>query len=458
MNPTDTTIHQNESVDVYMDKLKNAVIMMVDDESINTDVIEIHLEGAGYTNFLITDQSTEAIGLLNSKRPDVLLLDLMMPKVSGFDILIEMRKRDMLKHIPVIVLTSSTDAETKLRVLELGATDFLSKPVDSSELILRLQNTLTAKAYQDQLIYYDSLTGLPNRRLFLDRMNWLLSNAYREKKHIGVLHIGLDRFKQINDSLGPRAGDRLLKVVAIRITDCLRSNDIITRLVDTHPWDNLARFGGDEFAIILPMIENVDDIAFVARRILESMKPTFNIEENEVYISPSIGIATFPEDGGDTNTLLKNAASATSYAKEQGRNNYQFYSDEINAQSTARMEMESRLRKAVDNSEFVLHYQPSVDPHAGSVVGIEVLLRWDSPDYGLVYPDRFISLAEECGLIVPIGNWVLQEACRQTVEWQSMGLKNLSVSVNISVEQVHKQNFSRVLEHVLNTTGTEVVN
>ncbi|MCP4452251.1 MAG: response regulator, partial [Planctomycetes bacterium] len=193
----------DECFDEHLAKLKNAVIMMVDDEPINTDVIQIHLETAGYRNFLITDQSSQAMGLLKNENPDVLLLDLKMPDVTGFDILADMRREQLLKHIPVIVLTSSSSAETKLKVLELGASDFLSKPVDSSELILRLQNTLTAKAYQDQLAFYDSLTGRPNRRAFIQRTNSAVTNASQEGRSITVLHIGLDRFKQINDTFGP---------------------------------------------------------------------------------------------------------------------------------------------------------------------------------------------------------------------------------------------------------------
>ncbi len=432
---------------------KNAVIMMVDDEPLNMEVIRIHLEEVGYCNFLITDRSTEAIALLKEKRPDVLLLDLMMPDVTGCDILAEMQQEGLLKDIPVIVLTSSTDAATKLKVLELGATDFLSKPVDSSELVLRLQNTLAAKAYRDQLIYYDMLTGLPNRRLLLERIDRSLKQNRADCCQVGVLHIGLDRFKQINDGLGPSVGDKLLKLVARRMSECLQSSDLVDRLAEVDPRNNLARFGGDEFAIFLPRVEHIEDIAFVARRLLDSMRPGFTIAGQEIFVSPSIGIATFPGDAVDRDTLLKNAASATSYAKENGRNNYQFYSTEINARSVARMQMESRLRRALEQQEFVLHYQPKVDPYSGRVAGMEALVRWDSPDYGMVYPDRFIPLAEEGGLIVAIGNWVLREACRQQVEWHAMGLRGLSISVNLSIEQLNNQDFAAILHQAIVSTG-----
>ena len=443
----------DECFDEHLAKLKNAVIMMVDDEPINTDVIQIHLETAGYRNFLITDQSSQAMGLLKNEIPDVLLLDLKMPDVTGFDILAEMRKEKLLKHIPVIVLTSSSSAETKLKVLELGASDFLSKPVDSSELILRLQNTLTAKAYQDQLAFYDSLTGLPNRRSFIQRTKSAVTNASQEGRSIAVLHMGLDRFKQINDTLGPKVGDTLLVEAAIRIRDYLRSSDVITRFPHARPWNDLARFGGDEFSVILTGYDQVDDLAFVARGILESMKPIFTVGDHDVYITPSIGVASFPGDGKDADTLITKAASATNHAKERGRNSFQFYSEEINARSIMRMKMASSLRKALENGEFLLHYQPQVNPHADRVAGVEALLRWDSPVYGMVSPSDFTPLAEENGMIIPIGNWVLHEACRQASEWRSEGLQDITVSVNVSMEQFRKRDFVQSVKHVLDTSG-----
>ena len=447
---------QKESVECFDDhlaKLKNALIMMVDDEPINTDVIQIHLETAGYRNFLITDRSGEAMELLRNQKPDVLLLDLKMPDVTGFDILSEMRREQLLNNIPVIVLTSSTSPETKLEVLKLGASDFLSKPVDSSELILRLQNTLTAKAYQDQLAYYDSLTGLPNRRLFIERLNQAVKSAACKGESIGLLHIGLDRFKQINDTLGPKIGDMLLGEAVVRIRDSLRGNELVTRLVHARPWNDLARFGGDEFSVILPEYRQVDDLALVARGILDSMRHIFIIDDHDIYLTPSIGIATFPEDADNADTLIKQAASATHHAKQLGRNNFQFYSEEINARSAARMKMASRLRKALENDEFLLHYQPQVDPGADRVSGVEALLRWNSPVYGNVSPAEFTPLAEENGMIVPIGTWVIQEACRQAQEWQSRGLTDITVSVNVSMEQFHKRDFKQIVKNALDDSG-----
>ncbi len=447
--------HKEEAgcFDNHLAKLKNAVIMMVDDEPINTDVIQIHLETAGYRNFLITDKSGEAMGLLRSERPDVLLLDLKMPDVTGFDILAEMRREQLLKHIPVIVLTSSTSPETKLKVLELGASDFLSKPVDSSELILRLQNTLTAKAYQDQLAFYDSLTGLPNRHLFIERLTSAVKNAADDGKPIGVLHIGLDRFKQINDTLGPKIGDMLLEEAAVRIRDSLRSSDITTRLGHARPWNDLARFGGDEFSIILPQYRLVDDLAVVAHSVIESMRPIFVFDEHDVYLTASIGIATYPDDADNADTLIKQAASATHHAKQLGRNNFQFYSEEINARSTERLKMASLLRKAIDNDEFLLHYQPQVDPRSDKVIGVEALLRWHSPIYGNVSPAEFMPLAEDNGMIVPIGTRVIQEACRQAQEWRSRGLQNITVSVNVSMEQFRKRDFTEIVKEALDKSG-----
>ena len=441
--------------DSQLDKLKNALIMMVDDEPIMTEMIQTFLEDAGYRNFITTDQSAQAMALLALHRPEILLLDLIMPEVSGFDILHAMRADSSLQHMPVIVLTSSTDAVTKLQALELGAADFLAKPVDPSELALRLRNTLAAKAYQDQLAYYDALTGLPNRRLFLDRFNLELTNASRDAKGVAILHIGLDRFKQINDTLGLRVGDAVLREAGQRVEQSVRVSDPSEGLGSASSWVTLSRVGGDEFAVLLPEAAHFENAAIVARRILNAMAEPVRVEGQEVFVSASIGISVFPYDGKETDTLLKHASIATYHAKEHGRNTYQFYSREINARSVERLKLENELRKALKNDELMLYYQPKVDVKTGRMTGVEALLRWNHPKLGLVMPGVFIPLAEEAGLIVRMGEWVLQEGCRQAQAWHDAGLTGLGVSVNVSPQQFCQPGLMDAIRDALHRSGLE---
>ncbi len=320
--------------------VNDAVIMMVDDEPINMEIVQAYLEDAGYSNFITTSDSTRAIEIIKQKLPDVILLDLVMPEVTGFDILESLKRDDSLVHIPVIVLTSSNDSETKLKALHHGATDFLAKPVDTSELVLRLRNTLKAKAYQDHLIYYDSLTGLPNRRRFSERLSVALERAKQQKEYGAILHIDLDRFKRINDTLGHSVGDKLLQVVAVRLELRIRSGDALGKFKDVDVRSSLSRLGGDEYTILVPRMVRPEDAAHVARRILVAMEEPFKVNGNELFVTPSIGISVFPDDGDNIDTLLKHADIAMYHAKQHGRNGFEFYSREMNSRSLERLNLE----------------------------------------------------------------------------------------------------------------------
>ena len=440
---------ETEDMD-HLAKLKDSLIMIVDDEPIMMELVQAFLQEKGYRNFHAIDQSAKALEAVKRKSPDVLLLDLMMPEISGFDILKAIRADKETAHMPVVVFTSSSDAETKLRALELGATDFLAKPVDPSEMALRIRNILTAKAYHDQLAFYDSLTGLPNRKLFLDRLGWAIKLGRREGKSVSVLNIGIDRFRQINDSLGPKAGDTLLARIAERLTRIIRASDIVGMLTQ-HPsgGENLARLGGDEFSVALFETNRADNAAFVACRILESFRDSFEVSGQEIFITSSIGIAIYPEDGNDTDLLVKHAAAAAIHAKHQGRNNFQFYSKSIDARSRQRLTMETMLRRGIDNGEFELYYQPKIAIDRDQVIGMEALLRWNTPETGLVSPAQFIPVAEETGLIVPLGEWVIGEACRQNKAWQNEGIENLKVSVNVSPHQFRCQKLHETIERAI---------
>ena len=433
--------------------LRDACIMMVDDEPINIEVIQEFLTEAGYSNFIDTSEPTLAMDLMVEHKPDVVLLDLMMPEVTGFDILQFMRMDERYRHIPVIVLTSSSSPEAKLRALELGATDFLNKPVDPSELALRIRNTLVAKVYLDRLAYCDLLTGLPNRRMFYDHLDWALRQAHRHGRSGALMYINVDRFKKINDALGPTFGDVFLQEVSQRLEKSIRSTDSVSRTEAGHPY--LSRVGGDEFAVLLTEIEKEEDAIHVARRLLNVMKEPFHIASQGLFTSCSVGITVFPGDGTERDLLLQNAGVAMNFAKQQGGNAYQFYSSDLNERSLQYLGLQSDLHKAIGLGEMKLFYQPKVDTQTRRIVGAEALIRWQHGERGFIRPDEFIPLAEESGLIVPIGAWVLAEACRHIRSWQMRGLAVPRISVNVSGHQFSSPDFLESVREIMASSGVD---
>ena len=433
--------------------LFDAVVMIVDDEPINIEVTQVHLEAAGYSKFIATSEPAEALALIADRRPDVLLLDLMMPGISGFDIMARMREQNILQDVPTIVLTASTDSATKLKVLELGATDFLAKPVDSSELLLRLKNTLAAKAYRDRLANYDLLTGLPNRQAFMDRLAWALRYSERYGTAGAVLHIGLDKFRQVNEALGPAVGDMVLTGVARRLEQCLRTTDTVGRLGDATPQESLSRLSGDEFTLLLPALGPTDDAARVATRLLGAISAPFQVSGHEIALTASIGIAVFPGDGQEIDSVVRNAGTAMHHAKQSGKNTFRFYASELNARALQKLSLANELRKALDRDELRLHYQPKIDVRSGGLSGAEALVRWQHPVRGLVPPFEFIALAEENGLIVPLGDWVMRAACRQSVAWRSAGLAAPRIAVNVSSHQIRESCLPEKFRAILDETG-----
>jgi diguanylate cyclase (GGDEF)-like protein len=435
------------------DIARDSTIMMVDDATTTLKVLQAFLEDAGYQNFLPVSQPADAFQTLLDNFPDVVLLDINMPGVSGFDILSFMRAREAFQYTPVIVLTSSDDPETKLKALQLGATDFLAKPVDESELVLRLRNTLVAKRYLDQQTYYDRVTGLANRRLFMDRLTRAVNAAERKTNQSAVLLINVDRFKKINDSLGHTVGDELLQAIAHRLDGLVRSNDVVNQADALVACGLVARIGGDEFTVLLSDVQDVEVASRIAERVLKGLARSFRIRGQELFITASIGIAVFPEHGKDKENLLKHADVALSHAKRKGRNCFQAYSKAMDRTDENRLTLESELHRAIERQEFVLHYQPKVDVRTGIVAGAETLVRWNHPERGMVPPGQFITLAEESGLIGAIGDWVLKEACRQNAAWHSTGLRGLALAVNVSGHQFRDRHLVGRVRQVLMETG-----
>ncbi len=318
------------------------------------------------------------------------------------------------------------------------------------------QDITERKQAEDQirfLAYYDGLTRLPNRALFMERLNQALAAAQRQGRTLAMLFLDLDRFKRINDTLGHSFGDRLLQAVSERLKKCLRSTDTIARGDPLTSADSVARLGGDEFIVTITDIARGEDAAKIAARVLDSLNEPFKLEEHEVVVTGSIGISLFPHDGADGETLLKNADSAMYHAKDAGRGTYQFYSKSMNAAAFQRLALENALRKALEREEFMLYYQPQFDVSSGTIFGVEALIRWKHPDLGMVSPADFIPLAEETGLILPMGEWVLRAAGAQGRAWRDAGFGPLIVAVNLSGRQFRQQQLVQTVEEALKATG-----
>ncbi|MBI4710039.1 MAG: diguanylate cyclase, partial [Nitrospirae bacterium] len=301
------------------------------------------------------------------------------------------------------------------------------------------------------MVYYDSLTGLPNRVLFTDRLSQVIFQSQRSNKKLAVMFLDLDRFKNINDTLGHPTGDLLLKAVADRLLKSLRQSDTISH--DVTDEFTISRHGGDEFTILLPGVNHVRDAARVAQKVLDTLTERFRVGVHELFISASAGISMFPTDGDNAETLIKNADIAMYTAKEHGRNNYQFFTSSMNASVFERLTVENSMRKAIKKDEFFMHYQPRVNIKTGRITGMEALVRWQHPEFGLVPPAQFIPLAEETGLIIPIGEQILWKTCKQNKTWQDSGLPHLRVGVNLSARQFQQQNLVEMIALALNNTG-----
>jgi len=327
----------------------------------------------------------------------------------------------------------------------------ISERKNMDEALRKSQDELLAQNRQltdlfqqvEHQAHYDGLTSLPNRSLLVDRIHQALLLARRNNHMVAVIFVDLDNLKSINDSLGHDFGDEILRTTAERLTGCVRASDTV------------ARQGGDEFVIIISESAAEDFVAPIAGKIREAISRPVMLKGHEITVTCSIGISIFPKDGDDVQTLIKNADVAMYRAKEIGRDNFQFYSEELNARLMSRMTMEKHMRRALENSEFTLHYQPKVSLRSGLITGIESLLRWQNPELGMVSPLSFISLAEETGLIGPIGEWVLRTACAQNRAWQESGLPPLRVAVNISARQFKQTNLVEVISRVLRETGLD---
>ncbi len=335
----------------------------------------------------------------------------------------------------VEVLQTATDGQVAL--LQQVNSRLVTATIEAHKLAEQVQ---TAKAQLVHLAHHDVLTALPNRLLLQDRLGQAIELARRQGRQLAVMFMDLDQFKHINDSLGHAVGDQLLQSVAQRLVACVRQSDTVSRQ------------GGDEFVLLLPCIEQAEDAALSAQKILVAIELPHRIGQHDLHISVSIGISIYPDDGQDAETLIKNADSAMYHAKESGRNTFEFFEQEMNARAVQRQSTEASLRRALERQEFVLHYQPKIDLQSGTIVGVEALIRWQHPQRGLLLPEQFVTIAEECGLILPIGRWVLREACHQAQAWLLAGLPPITVAVNTSAFEFRAKDF---LENIRATLEDE---
>jgi len=377
----------------------------------------------------------DALILVRDEEFDIVLTDLFLPDAVGFDSVKQILAVN--NTMPVIVLSGSDNHDLALEVMTLGAQDYLVKGQGDGNLIARaIRYSIERKKIERGFCYmaqYDALTGLANRALFMERLDRSIIRANRNNSQVAIMFIDLDHFKRINDTLGHCAGDALLREVSTRIKQCTREDDTVSRV------------GGDEFTIILENVKHMNDAVIVANKIIKCISNPILVNDVELYVTPSIGITMYPSDADNIEQLLKHADTAMYRAKEEGRDGFQFYTDGMNQETEERMELEARLRQALHHNEFQLYYQPKIDIQTGEMLGAEALIRWNQRELGMILPDKFIPLAEETGLIISIGEWVVREACRQMQEWLSAGLEPIRVAINLSPRQFNQQDLTDMI-------------
>ena len=527
------------------------LVLVADDDPTHRVVLQEVLQQSGF-RVLTVPNGQVALDVFAQAQPDILLLDIDMPIVDGFTVCERIRAKETDWETPILMVTGFEDKASVERAYDIGATDFISKPIawpvlphrlryiirtntamndlkgliravpdlifvvnaggevqrlvsdPNGEHIQKIKALTTAskaelypcenddnaraaigramelgepQVYEStlegldidletrfiardecsvlaivrditerkkaenrihDLAFYDELTMLPNRRLFEDYLDQSIEYASSDGQRFAILFIDLDRFKRINDTLGHSIGDELLKSVANRLEECVRSTDCCRQLASAAgPDKRLARFGGDEFVLKLHGVESEEEVAKVASRIVSVLTPPFNCDGHQFVITPSIGIALYPEDGRSSEELVMNADSAMYRAKSSGRNNYKFFSETMRTKSLHRLDLENEIRRATEDQLFELYYQPKVDIDSWTIVGAEALLRWSHPERGNISPAEFIPIAEETGMITAIQQWVLREACKELSSWSSIRPQPLTISVNISSHHFH---------------------
>jgi diguanylate cyclase len=425
--------------------LSEALIMMVDDEMLNIEMTQAFLVEAGYRHFVQTDQPEQALTMMRNQLPGVLLLDLSMPKVSGLEILSSMRDDPVLRHVPVIVLTSSTDPQVKLKALAMGAMDFLSKPVDPSELGLRIRNTLAASAYREYLGQHDSLTGLPNKQRYRKEVADVLAAAQKDGNDGALLHVGVDSLGRINDALGRTVGDQLLQRIAKRLASCVQTESG-GELSSEHHNPVLYRFDGDEFAIVVPYMEGVHSAAAFINKLLEDATVSFQrTGAPELFVTCSVGVSVFPTDGMEPDLLIRNAGLALRHAKQAGPHRYEFFSPRFNEMAQSRLDLSAELRHAISRDEIELLYEPRVELSTGRVVAGQTVMRWKHASGRMIEGDELMDLAGTSEMDVALTEWLFEQMRKHVKNWRAAGLQPVPMGIKASLANMRPSDLSHLV-------------
>ena len=411
------------------------VILLADDDPSIRLMVRHVLEAEDY-DIIEAEDGLEAIKAVEKQNPALILLDAVMPGLDGFATCKQIKDRGYA-DIPVIMITGLDDDASVERAYDVGAIDYITKPIKWAVLKHRVRSIVQrvmAERKVQLLEYRDSLTQLPNRLLFVDRLEQAIVRAERHRETIALLVVDIDDFKLVNDSFGHEVGDQLIKAVGDLLSKALRRADTVARL------------GGDEFAIIIENVEGDDDAISIADNLTTMLEHSVRLHEQETFTSASVGISMYPQDGTDASTLLKNADTAMFRAKENGRRCFQFYKPEMSVTAMERLELETSIRNAIESNELVIHYQPTIDIHNNEISGVEALLRWQHPEKGIIEPEDFLSVAIESGLIVQIGDWMINTICHQLRVWKEAGMESQNVSINLCSRQFKDEDLLSVFK------------
>lgn len=437
-------------------KNKRQILIIDDEEQIRRLLFSLLGDRYGCCE---AESAEQALNALNENHFDLVISDIQMSGLSPFELL---RHLHAVAPDCVALISGQSNIETAIAAMRAGAFDYITKPLDIPHVEATIERALKQsfmlreqRRYEDkleellwqrtaevnQLAYYDTLTELPNRTLFEDRVTQAVAVAQRADQTLGLLFVSLDQLKKVKDTLGHLIGDRLLRQAATRLRGCVSECDTV------------ARFGGDEFALLLSTIGQTNDVLETIGAIRKVLKPSFDLGGHEIFVTASVGISLFPLDGDDCESLLRNAGAALYRARNSGGNTYQFYTSDMHAIASKRLALETCLRHAIENEKLILHYQRRLMVDSLEITGVEALVRWQHPHLGLLPPADFIPLAEETGLILPLGEWVLRAACRQNRKWQDQGFAPMRMGVNISACQLQEQSLAGTVAQILHETG-----